>query len=1076
MYLKELEIFGFKSFPEKTILKFEPGVTVVVGPNGCGKSNLLDCLKWALGEQSPKSLRGAKMEDIIFNGTDHCPALNYAEVYLTFSNEDKYLPIEYKEVSISRKLYRSGESNYFLNKDVVRLKDVQNLFMGTGVGEATYSFIEQGKIEIFLSYKPEDKRLIFDEASGIVMYKERKKEALRRLDETEENLLRLEDILSEVRRQTHYLERQVNKARRYKEIKEKLLSVEKKLAALKFCELEGKNSKFQEDLRFLNSQEESKNKALAEVKDKGNELNAQLRQLRIDLSVAASAVVELFAAQQNSIKSIAVYEQRARELIERNESIEQRKGSLGERLATAQARLSQEQLRLAHIDEILSGADRQIKEFETESVRLEAEISQAKKKIIEDKEKILEIETKKVNLKNQQIEIQTNLSASIKRKARLTLDNARLQELLAEKKQLLDNILAQGRDIADKLENLKKKRGGLALRENELAAARQDLETKVIEKDKESAELRAGYEFLQDLRTKYDTFSAKKKITVMFEEEPVNINKMILSLKGVAFRKEGSFYKTEIEAKVVSWEEQELEERITKVSAEIAGAREALEDIKRQKDELSQEVSVEDKIIDEQERLLQDKLQEKDSLSLEENRLREEQDLVEEEVAATLADIENFEQEHRVIENELAGHQEHLEAANLELDRCQGIVSRDSEQLKDIDIEIVRKTEQKQSFVKEKESLNSRVSLFEEEKAGILKDIADIEREKQTNAQRISSFEEEARKLNEQIEQDKRKIKECEQEKNKLEEKDNALQVDIERIREDASRCEQEIQEIKSAVYNKKLDMQSLEYEKEKIRDYLQQVYQVSFDPAEVDISRIQESLEVLAQEKETAQKKMAGLGEVNLIAIEEFEELKKREEFLDKQKQDLILSKENLKKAILKINRTTKEIFIDTFTKIQEEFKKNFRFLFNGGKAQLVLLDPENVLESGVEIEVQPPGKKLQNVSLLSGGEKALTAIALIFAIFKVRPSPICVLDEIDAPLDEANVDRFNQLLKEFSSTSQFIIITHNKKTMSNADILYGVTMQEKGVSKVVSVKFAAPNTSPKAQPEEAPEMLAER
>ncbi|MBU0693674.1 MAG: AAA family ATPase, partial [Candidatus Omnitrophica bacterium] len=217
MYLKELEIFGFKSFPEKAALKFEPGVTVVVGPNGCGKSNILDSIKWALGEQSPKSLRGSKMEDIIFNGTENYTPLNYAEVVLTFSNEDNYLPLDYHEISITRRLYRSGESQYFINKNVVRLKDIQDLFMGTGIGESTYSFVEQGKIEIFLSYKPEDKRLIFDEASGISKFKDRKKETLKRLGETEENLLRLEDIILEVKRQTRYLERQVEKAKKYKD-------------------------------------------------------------------------------------------------------------------------------------------------------------------------------------------------------------------------------------------------------------------------------------------------------------------------------------------------------------------------------------------------------------------------------------------------------------------------------------------------------------------------------------------------------------------------------------------------------------------------------------------------------------------------------------------------------------------------------------------------------------------------------------------------------------------------------------------------------------------------------------------
>ena len=395
-----------------------------------------------------------------------------------------------------------------------------------------------------------------------------------------------------------------------------------------------------------------------------------------------------------------------------------------------------------------------------------------------------------------------------------------------------------------------------------------------------------------------------------------------------------------------------------------------------------------------------------------------------------------------------------MNSANQELAQRQETIVQDSERINQIDIEAAKSNAQKQSLAKEKVTLDSNIRLFEGEIENIQNSLIQVEREKEQNAQRIDSLESQVLELEQKISSDTTAIGEHITTKEALEKEQDDLASEIDRAKEELQQLERQSQELRSSTYNKKLEIQSLEYEKSKVADYIKQVYSVDFEPQVVEA--IEESLQDLNLKKEQFKKRMNSLGEVNLVAIEEFEELKKREEFLESQKQDLITSKENLKKAIAKINRTSKELFLDTFDKIQAEFKQHFKFLFNGGRASLILIDPENVLESGVEIEVQPPGNKFQNVSLLSGGEKALTAIALIFAIFKVRPSPLCVLDEIDAPLDEANVDRFNHLLKKFAAFSQYILITHNKKSMSNADVLYGVTMQEKGISKLVSVKFA--------------------
>ncbi len=1055
MYLKELEIFGFKSFPEKTSLKFESGITAVVGPNGCGKSNVFDAVKWALGEQSPKSLRGTKMEDVIFNGTERHSPLNYAEVGLTFCNEDKYLPIDYKEVLVARRLYRSGESQYFINKNMVRLKDVQELFMGTGIGEATYSFVEQGKIEIFLSYKPEDKRLIFDEASGIVKYKERKRETLRRLAEAEENLLRLDDILFEVRRQIRYLDRQVAKAKKYKEVQEKLVEVEKKIAAIQFLKLEGKIGKLNQELSVFEDKEKGKELQLQEVSNRWEELNHQLRILRGKLEEAATDIVSLNARIESSTSHINIDHQRIKELEQRSANLEMTRTNFNQRLQLQEQRSQEEAVRMQDIKINLSELEKGLASKLQEKESIKAEVENTRREVNGEKTKILDLESKRVQFQNTLIETQTKSASLTNRKKRLLLDKAKLDTLLTENRDNSGLVSEESRKVEDELKGLQEARSGLARKEKEVATLIEDLRSKLVDKEKELLELRASYDFLKDLKIKYETFSVQKRITVTFDEEPKDINKLVASLQDVEFKKDARGYTAQIEAKVVSFEEKQLEDKIALTESQIEEIKQEQQRVSQQKDELSKDLVSENTQIEGVRVKLQQSLQEKDGLVREVERLEEESELLTQEEKSTLDDIQDCDRRQKEIEDELAIYQADLDKANGSLLRANEVIANGLEKIKDIDLESTRNFAEKQSLHKESQALESKVVLFQDEMNNLKRSLEGVEKEEEEGKVRASSFNSQIESLETKIEEDKLKIEERIKGKQGLEEEEVSLNKDIDKVKEDIQGLEKEAQTLRDSAYNKKLEIQSLEYEKEKVRDYLRQVYQVEFDASSQP--QVDEAIDVLTIEKEKLQKRVKSLGEVNLVAIEEFEELKKREQFLDSQKQDLITSKDSLKKAISKINRTSRELFLDTFTKIEKEFKKNFKFLFNGGRANLILIDRDNILESGVEIEVQPPGKKLQNVSLLSGGEKALTAIALIFAIFTVRPSPLCVLDEIDAPLDEANVDRFNHLLKEFSVSSQFILITHNKKTMSNSDVLYGVTMQERGISKLVSVKFAA-------------------
>lgn len=1058
MHLKELEIFGFKSFPDKTALKFEPGITVIVGPNGCGKSNVLDSIKWALGEQSPKSLRGSKMEDIIFNGTENHPPLNYAEVTMTFENEDGYLPIDYKEVAVSRRLYRSGESEYYINKNIVRLKDINDLFMGTGIGESTYSFVEQGKIDVFINHKPEDKRLIFDEASGIVKYKERKRETMRRMEETDENLLRLEDIISEVKRQIRYLERQVEKTRKYKEAQESLIEIEKKIATLQFREQEGKVNAMLEELNGLKVKESAQETSLHAGRTAWDALAAKIRQTQKDLQETSSQVFTLSSQIETSAERINSNTQRIKELDTRNEQIEQNKKTLADRLSLQDSRIEEEKSLLAALETDVQKANVQISSVASERSGVEKASHEAKTKISTEKTVILDCEGKCVSLRNSLVELQTNLASLANRKKRLLLDKARIEGFLRENKENLEKAAAETAMLAGELQTLKDLKNSLIAQEQALAGRKEELQGNVISKEKELIELNSYFEFLKDLRVKYDTFSVKKRMTVVFSEEPKDINKLIISLKDVQFQKENNTYKAEIEAKVIALEEGQIQEKIAVLEKDLLVLRQGLSDLENQKQAITTQAVSQNTTIEEKERIWLQRSQEKEAFSRDHTRFSEENELIEKEIAANRQEIETLETKQKALDSDIALAEETLHTAQLHLQNLQEDILKFVQRMQEIDIETAKLETHKQSLQREKESLSSKINAFAEEKENLQRSIAEAQREKEANIQRAASMRQELTVLEGAIAANKEKIEGLSLKKRQAENEAAGLEGRLEEDRKALDTLEKDLEDIKTVIGNKKMEIQGLDYEKEKIKDYLRQVYHVEFDPQAFaqqlgDLS--QEHIADLSEKKETFKKRIDSLGEVNLVAIEEFEELRKRDEFLDKQKADLVESKENLKKAIAKINRTSRELFLETFTKVEEEFKKNFRFLFGGGRAQLILLDPENVLESGVEIEVQPPGKKLQNVSLLSGGEKALTAISLVFAIFRVRPSPLCVLDEIDAPLDEANVDRFNNILKDFAATSQFLLITHNKKTMAKADVLYGVTMQEKGVSKLVSVKF---------------------
>lgn len=1057
MYLKELNLFGFKSFPEKISLKFDSGITAVVGPNGCGKSNIFDAIKWALGEQSPKSLRGAKMEDIIFNGTENHPALNYAEVSLNFSNEDKYLPINYNEVLISRRLYRSGESQYFINKSPVRLKDIQNLFLGTGIGESTYSFVEQGKIEALLSYKPEDKRLIFDEASGIVKYKERKKETLRRLGEADDNIVRLDDILAEVERQIRYLDRQAAKAENYKKTREELIEIEKSIAAKK-------GKKLDSEIEVLTSELELQNKEEKEISNQLSEFNADLSRtnneqdsFRLELDQLNTLTISAQAQIRTHESNIDFSLQRIKDLEERSRQIVLSEQNLGQKLKVQLQRQDEEAARWEVIEKESKKIEEELEKLSLKKEETLRQIKQAQKEEKEAKEKILNLEGQKAQVNNLGVELQAQISTLVSRKKRLVLDKGKLDNLLSENLEKFEKAEANYSDVLSKLTQLQEKKQSLAFKEKALTAEIENLQSELSAQEREHLELNASFQFLKDFRIKYETFSRRENITVIFDQDPGNINKLVASLKNTELIRDGNIFKAKVEAKVIAFEENQLAEKINGLKTKISETERRIQGLQEEKQSLGGRLSSEDSLIERYKNSLNQAKQDKDSAERELKRLKEEHELVEEETKSTLSEIENLQRQKEETEKDLEEKTKELAGTNQFLFSLQENSESMEQVVREADLQSAQIKAQKDSLFKEKESINSKVEFFKEEIESIKANIEQLQKERDSSHNQSSLLREKIKSLQEKIAEGNQKIQDSLTKREELREKEADLNKKVSGQRRQLEDLEQKLSGLKQSIYDQKLKIQSLEYEKEKVKDYLKQVYSLDIELALLE--QPEEPEKELIAVKEKLQKKLNSLGEVNLVAIEELQELKERRDFLQGQRTDLVDSKENLKKAINKINRVSRQIFLETFESIEKEFKKNYKFLFGGGRARLILLDPQDILESGVEIEVQPPGKKLTNVSLLSGGEKALTAIALIFSIFTVKPSPLCVLDEIDAPLDDANVDRFNYMLGDFSRTAQFILITHNKKTMSNADVLYGVTMQQKGVSKLVSVKFAEEN-----------------
>ncbi|OGX39838.1 MAG: hypothetical protein A2984_01250 [Omnitrophica WOR_2 bacterium RIFCSPLOWO2_01_FULL_41_12] len=1053
MYLKKLELIGFKSFLDKTILHFEPGITAVVGPNGCGKSNIFDSMRWVLGEQSVKALRGSEMQDVIFNGTDIKEPLSMAEVSLTFDNSHKFFNVPQDEVTVTRRIFRSSESEYLLNKTQVRLKDILDLMMGTGIGAESYSLVEQGKIDLVLSSRPEERRLVFDEASGITKYKAQKKEALRKLEETEQNLLRVNDIITEVKRQIGHLERQANKARRYKEVFEELKSKEINLSSLQKTLLEKEKNEIIDNLSQLQSKEAGLLSIIAEQEAKISGRKEEIETLEDNILQIKNEILNLDNLAIRNKEHIGLNEERLKEL-------EGAKNYLQAQMEQAKNRLVLDEEKLGKIQNEYNGINKNIQD-KSESLKVkEAELSnlsQAIKSSLENiaqaKRKILDLVAQIAHSRNEFNDAQAKQQISAARKRRLELEKAKVKEEKAQSENYLNSIAqelsALEKDFQDldlKITNLKSELDNEGLSLNALNADLQNLAAR-------SLTLESQKEFIEKLKTRYEGIDESMNATIFLDKLPKEkLTGLVVKIKSIDEKSQ----KLSGEAKPIELDIQKIDEKIRELRLSIADLTQKKTARQGRIQELNNSIGQLQQDLRNQELALANKKSQHQTSQEQCHKIKEEQDLVNLELEDTEKDLSIWDEQLARLKISLAELEKEQKTSEDLINSAQNNIAQNAN-LKERTLVLITQTRTEiEALVKRVASDEATIKIWEDtfrqDKEGLL----NFETQLKENLDKKELLQIEIKDLEDKTEE----AGKLAQEKEGLLKITQGKYQEISRTSSDVIQSleleKKELDAMKDKLYELQMQSKDVEFKATSIRNRILQIYKIDLDTLEEQILSAGTDENNLAQDIQSLKEKLDSYGSVNLVAIEEYDELKKRYDFLIQQQNDLFLGKESLHEAILKINRTTKKMFLDTFERIRAEFRNYFKLLFNGGDAQLFLIDEQDPLESGIEIICRPPGKKLQNVLLLSGGEKALSAIALIFAIFKVKPSPFCVLDEIDAALDEANVDRFGRLLQEFAKGSQFIVITHNKRTINNADVMYGITMQESGVSKIVSVKFA--------------------
>ena len=1180
MYLKRLEMQGFKSFADKTVLEFMPGITSVIGPNGSGKSNISDAIRWILGEQSMKSLRGAKTQDIIFAGTQNRKSLGFAEASLIFDNTDGTLPIEYSEVTVKRKIYRSGETGYYINKVPCRLKDIVELFMDTGIGRDGYSIIGQGKIDEILSNKSEDRRHIFEEAAGIVKYRARKEETEKKLEQTKLNLLRINDILTEIEGNLEPLQQQSDKAKKYLNLKEELKNIEVGLFVYNIEKYKQSLEELTKDEEVMNStlnQEEGKLEKIKilkeELKDSIDEITTQIENMQ---NIGFESQKEIEKLNSN----INVAETKIASNIENVKTYEKEITELEEKITNLKQEIEQKQSKKENLKQNKEKFENELKEKEEELKKLtekltskELEIEKLKKQVEENTDQKYELQSEISmqtanfeNLEKRQTQVRQEISNNVSE-----LDRTRMKkediakgfyEIEANRNKLLKSIeeidnkkqeinskikefdvqivnntnemrMKQSRYNflvetekekegyiksvksllidCEKIKELGKGMHGVLANiisvpseyetavEMCLGASLQNIVTDTEEDAKKLVEHlrknnlgRASFLPITSVKgKKLENIKGKKVGVIGIASDLVSYDKkyeqIILNLLGrtvvvdnmqnaINLAKENnySFRIITIEGDVINPSGAITGGSVAKKTVNILGRSREIESLEKEIKKLKEKIQKLEKDKEEYVSSSEDVIEEVQSL---EKQLQEIDITYATEKQRIVSIDENIEQIQKRIEklkDENAKAEESkksIEASKHENEKqIENINTQNSEDQKIID-EFSNANKDSQKYIDDLnlDITNLKISVlsFNESEVSIQemtdminKEIETHTKNKENKKVQIENANLENVKLKDEIENTKQEIEKVKSQVANSGENIEKLKQDRINKNEKLSKKEDEQTEQFKTIEDLKAQITKLEVKKSKTEDDITDIINKLWEEYELtpnNVGNYQKPENVaLTQRKVNALRTdIKELGSVNVDSIEEYKNLKDRYDFMCEQRLDLEDTMSKLRKVIQDMTDTMKKQFKEKFEVINKNFGEVFKELFGGGMAEVTLTDEKNILECGIDITVQPPGKKLQNMTLLSGGEKAFTAIALLFAILKINPAPFCVLDEIEAALDDVNVYRYAEYLKKFAKETQFLIITHRKGTMEAADTVYGVTMEEKGISKLLSMKL---------------------